>query len=87
MQVTGSTAPQVARLVMHIETNTGIYIRATATSNDNQKKVETVEKRTQTIQATASKPSTFFSLLSFSTIIIFLCRSECFYASTHPTTS
>lgn len=37
MQVTGSTAPQVARLVMHIETNTGIYIRATATSNDKKK--------------------------------------------------
>lgn len=60
MQVTRSTAPQVARLVTHIETNTGIYIRATAASNDNQKKVETVEKITQTIQATASKPSTFF---------------------------
>lgn len=86
MQVTRSTAPQVARLVTHIETNTGIYIRATAASNDNQKKVETVEKVTQTIQATASKPSTFFSLLSFSTIVIFLHQSECFYASTHPTT-
>lgn len=37
MQVTGSTAPPVAGLVTHIETNIGIYIRATAASKEPNK--------------------------------------------------